>query len=88
MALTRAFQRNDLTYELISAGAYFGYVRHPFGGEPAEQVAERLATDHGVLCLPGTWFGPGQESYLRFAFANLDVDAMPAIVERLVASQP
>ena len=87
-ALTRAFQRNDLTYELVSAGAYFGYVRHPFGDEPSEQVAQRLATDHAILCLPGSWFGPDQENYLRFAFANLDEAAMPAIAERLVESQP
>lgn len=87
-ALTRAFQRNDLAYELVSAGAYFGYVRHPFGGEPSEQVAQRLARDHGVLCLPGSWFGPDQERFLRFAFANLDEAAMPLVVERLVDSQP
>ena len=87
-ALTRAFQRNDLTYELVSAGAYFGYVRHPFGDEPSEQVAQRLASDHGVLCLPGSWFGPGQENYLRFAFANLDEATMLLVVERLVESQP
>jgi len=86
-ALTRAFQRNDLAYDLVSAGAYFGYVRHPFDGEPSESVAHRLATEHGLLCLPGSWFGPDQESYLRFAFANLDAAAMPAIAERLVASQ-
>ena len=87
-ALVRAFQRNDLDYELVSAGAYFGYVRHPFGDEPSEQVARRLASDHGVLCLPGSWFGPEQESFLRFAFANLDEAAMPRVVERLVDSQP
>jgi aspartate/methionine/tyrosine aminotransferase len=86
-ALTRAFQRNDLAYELVSAGAYFGYVRHPFDGEASEEVARRLAIDHGVLCLPGSWFGPDQDNYLRFAFANLDAAAMPLIAERLVESQ-
>ena len=86
-ALARAFQRNDLDYELVSAGAYFGYVRHPFDGEESETVARRLATEHGLLCLPGSWFGPDQESYLRFAFANLDASAMPLIAERLVESQ-
>jgi len=86
-ALARAFQRNDLDYELVSAGAYFGYVRHPFDGEESETVARRLATEHGLLCLPGSWFGPDQESYLRFAFANLGASAMPRIAERLVESQ-
>jgi aspartate/methionine/tyrosine aminotransferase len=86
-ALRRAFQRNDLAYDLVSAGAYFGYVRHPFGDEPSEDVARRLAVEHGLLCLPGSWFGPDQEAYLRFAFANLDEAAMPAVAERLVESQ-
>ncbi len=86
-ALQRAFTRNDLAYSLVSAGAYFAYVRHPFQGVPATQVARRLAQEFGLLALPGSWFGPGQEDYLRFAFANLDSEAMPAIAARLVESQ-
>lgn len=86
-ALRRAFTRNDLAFELVSAGAYFAYVRHPFEGVPGEHVARRLAQQFGLLALPGSWFGPGQENYLRFAFANLDATAMPAIAARLVASQ-
>ena len=86
-ALRNAFTRNDLTYELVSAGAYFAYVRHPFAGVPAVSVARRLAREFGLLSLPGSWFGPGQEDYLRFAFANLDAAAMPAIAARLVESQ-
>jgi len=86
-ALQRAFTRNDLTFDLVSAGAYFAYVRHPFEGVPATVVAKRLAQEFGLLSLPGSWFGPGQENYLRFAFANLDETAMPAIAARLVESQ-
>ena len=33
-------------------------------------MAERLATERGVLCLPGSYFGPGQDGHLRVAFAN------------------
>lgn len=86
-ALRRAFARNDLRYDLVSAGAYFAYVRHPFEGRTAVEVARRLAQELGLLCLPGSWFGPGQERYLRFAFANLDAAVMPAIASRLVESQ-
>ena len=86
-ALRRAFSRNDLAYDLVSAGAYFAYVRHPFRGEGAVAVARRLARELGLLCLPGSWFGPGQDDYLRFAFANLDAAVMPAIAQRLVDSQ-
>ncbi|MBT5433133.1 MAG: aminotransferase, partial [Rhodospirillaceae bacterium] len=86
-ALRRAFTRNDLRYELVSAGAYFAYVRHPFAGRSDVEVAQGLAREQGLLALPGSWFGPDQERYLRFAFANLDEAVMPAIVERLTASQ-
>jgi len=87
-ALRRVFQDNRLRYSLVSSGAYFAYVRHPFDGEPAAQVARRLADEENILCLPGTMFGPGQDSYLRFAFANLDQASMPEVQRRLLASQP
>ncbi len=86
-ALRQAFRRNDLAYELVSAGAYFAYLRHPFGDRASAEVARCLADDHNVLCMPGGMFGPDQEPYLRFAFANLEADLMPALAERLVASQ-
>ena len=86
-ALRAAFTTPGLTYRLLSCGAYFAYVRHPFDGEPSVAVARRLATEHNLLCLPGSFFGPGQDAYLRFAFANLDADWMPVIAERLIESQ-
>jgi aspartate/methionine/tyrosine aminotransferase len=82
-ALRQAFRRNDLGYEPVSAGAYFAYVRHPFDGMPAAAVARRLADQQNILCLPGSMFGGGQEAYLRFAFANVAAEAMPAIAARL-----
>ena len=81
------FERQDLTYELICAGAFFAYVRHPFAGTPAVEVAQRLIQEENVLCLPGSAFGPNQEDYLRFALANIDGDAMALLGDRLVASQ-
>ena len=54
-----------------------------FAGEAARDVAKRLADDENMLCLPGSMFGPGQEDYLRFAFANVDADKMPEIARRL-----
>lgn len=82
-ALRQACARNDLGYRLVSAGAYFAYVAHPFSGRPALQVARRLADEQNLLALPGSYFGPGQEDYLRVAFANVEADAMPAIAQRL-----
>jgi aspartate/methionine/tyrosine aminotransferase len=84
-ALKRALARNDLGYRVISAGAYFAYLAHPFGQRPAMEVARRLADEQNVLALPGSMFGPGQEAYLRLAFANAEAAAMPALAERLAA---
>ncbi|MCB1377881.1 MAG: aminotransferase [Alphaproteobacteria bacterium] len=86
-ALRTAFQRPDLHYELVSSGALFAYVKHPFAGETAKQVAMRLAGDHDVLCLPGSMFGPGQDDYLRIAFANAEPADMETLTGRLVESQ-
>ena len=52
--LRDAFRRNDIGYELVSSGAYFAYVRHPFDGRPAAAVARRLADQQNILCLPGS----------------------------------
>jgi aspartate/methionine/tyrosine aminotransferase len=86
-ALRKAFTRDGLQYELISSGALFAYVRHPFADETAKQVAMRLAGEHDLLCLPGSMFGPGQDQYLRIAFANADASDMETLVDRLVESQ-
>ncbi|HEX6092886.1 MAG TPA: aminotransferase, partial [Dongiaceae bacterium] len=81
--LRGALKRNDLGYEMISSGAYFAYLRHPHRNLSAAQVARRLADQQNMLCLPGSMFGGGQEEFLRFAFANVPAESMPAIAERL-----
>jgi aspartate/methionine/tyrosine aminotransferase len=70
-------------WAISSIGAYFAYVRHPFADVSAERVAEALATRRGVLGLPGSYFGPGQEGHLRFAFANADEAAIATLPARL-----
>ncbi|HUE46668.1 MAG TPA: aminotransferase [Aestuariivirgaceae bacterium] len=86
-ALRAAFADPELAYQMVSSGAFFAWVKHPFSGVPAREVARRLAADHGLLVLPGSMFGPGQEDFLRFAFANADATLMPDVVQRLIASQ-
>lgn len=70
-------------WRIDSIGAYFAFVAHPFAGRPAAEVAERLAGEAGVLALPGPYFGPGLETHLRFAFANVDVAAIGEAGKRL-----
>ena len=86
-AIRLAFINPDLKYKLVSSGAYFAYVRHPFPDENSKSVAKRLAQEFDILCLPGAMFGPGQEEYLRFAFANVEKQKMSALAERLISSQ-
>ena len=85
-ALRAAFRATNSGYQLVSSGAYFAWVRHPFSGMDSAAVARMLATDHNLLCLPGSMFGPDQENYLRLAFANLEADKMEEVVSRLSAS--
>ena len=66
-----------------AVGAYFAFIGHPFEGTPSARVAERLAKEAGILCLPGSYFGERQEGYLRFAFANADVETISRLRERL-----
>jgi aspartate/methionine/tyrosine aminotransferase len=86
-SLRQAFRHPKLAFELVSSGAYFAYIRHPFRNESSKQVAQRLAQVHDVLCLPGSMFGAGQDDYLRLAFANVDAALMGPLVERLIESQ-
>ena len=86
-AIRQAFAHPELHFELVSSGAYFAYIKHPYRGEASKVVAMRLAQEHDVLCLPGSMFGPEQEDYLRFAFANVDGELMAPLVERLIGAQ-
>ncbi|AWM87276.1 aminotransferase [Microvirga sp. 17 mud 1-3] len=69
-------------WKIESVGAYFAYLRHPFAGVSSQAVAEKLATERGVLCLPGSYFGPGQEGHLRVAFANVGADILTDLTDR------
>jgi aspartate/methionine/tyrosine aminotransferase len=70
-------------WQIGAVGAYFAFVRHPYAGTPSLAVAEKLALEAGILTLPGGCFGPGQEDFLRFAFANADVGALEEMGRRL-----
>jgi aspartate/methionine/tyrosine aminotransferase len=75
-------------WSIGSIGAYFAYLRHPFSGRAAAVVAEWLASERGVLCLPGSYFGEGQQEYLRIAFANVDSATIRRLPERLRGAPP
>ena len=70
-------------FELASAGAYFGWVRHPFTHRSTDDVIKQLVLEHDVLAIPGTAFTPHDERWVRFSFANLDPDELVEFGVRL-----
>jgi aspartate/methionine/tyrosine aminotransferase len=70
-------------WEIAAIGAYFAFVRHPLADRSSSEVAEELARERGVVCIPGAYFGEGQERYLRLAFANADVASIGLLPDRL-----
>ncbi|MEL7157382.1 MAG: aminotransferase [Actinomycetota bacterium] len=70
-------------FELASAGAFFGWVRHPFTDLGTDEVIKRLVLDHDVLAIPGTAFTPTDERWIRFSFANLDDEELGELGHRL-----
>jgi aspartate/methionine/tyrosine aminotransferase len=70
-------------WEIAAIGAYFAFVRHPLADRSSSEVAENLARERGVVCIPGAYFGEGQERYLRLAFANADVASIGLLPDRL-----
>ncbi len=74
-------------WRIDALGGYFAYLRLPERAPDGVAMAERLAAEQGLLVLPGPFFGPGQERYLRLAFANADEAAIAAVPERLAAAE-
>ncbi len=72
-------------WRLCSIGAYFAFLEHPWPELTAAEATRKLATEAGVLALPGPYFGPGQERFLRVAFANAGREAIAQLTGRLAA---
>lgn len=77
----------DTGWEIDGMGAYFAYLRHPCPGQGATEVAERLARECGLLLIPGTSFGPGQERHLRLSFPSLTARSAAEVRRRLLAAE-
>ena len=86
--LFRAGLMDAPDWQLQSMGAYFAYLAHPYQGRDASCVARTLASGHGILALPGSYFGPGQAASLRFAFANVSDDVASGVGARLCGALP
>ena len=84
--VNETFRNSETSYELISSGAYFAYVKHPFKEKSSKEVAKQLAEKENILCLPGSFFGTNQEQFLRIAFANATVEELSVLSKRLESS--
>ena len=87
-ALDRAFDAQASGYDLVSRGAFFAYLRHPFAGRSSVDVAKTLAQEQGLLVLPGEFFGASQADFLRVAFANASAAQLEDLVGRLARATP
>ena len=77
------FQENNRSrFRLSTLGPCFAYIRHSEVGKTAYQVAKKLALNENLLLLPGSMFGPDQDSFLRIAFANVEMERFPEMMTR------
>ena len=79
----RYFQESNRSrFRLSTLGPCFAYIRHSEVGKTAYEVAKKLALNENLLLLPGSMFGPDQDSYLRIAFANVEIERFPEMMTR------
>lgn len=72
-------------FEVVSSGAYFGWVAH-HRDEPTSVVVEKLLRDHAILAIPGDAFTPTDQGMVRMSFANLTEDEIDELALRLASS--
>lgn len=73
-------------FKMEACGGFFSWLKHPIDGMFSWDVSRKLVTEIGILTLPGSLFGPGQESYLRIGLAGLslaEIEEFPKRIECL-----
>lgn len=70
-------------FELVTCGAYFGWIRHPFADRPTADVVHQLVMRLDTLVIGGTAFLPEDRGMLRASFANLAPAAIDDFAQRL-----
>lgn len=81
--LARVMAGDPGGFRMVSSGAFFAYLAHPYPKASAEEVARALVREQGVFTLPGPIFGAEQDGFLRAAFANVDDAGIVALGDRL-----
>ncbi|HZG92484.1 MAG TPA: aminotransferase [Pseudonocardia sp.] len=75
-------------FELLTTGAFFAWVRHPFAGRPTTDVVRDLLFTHDTLVIPGTAFEPDDRRTMRVSICNVDDAGIAATVSRFAAMGP
>ncbi len=70
-------------FELMSVGAYFGWVKAPAELGGSDAAVRWLISERDVLAIPGTAFTTDDQSMVRFSFANLAAEQLSELPERL-----
>jgi aspartate/methionine/tyrosine aminotransferase len=73
-------------FELLSTGALFGWVRHPFPGRSTEDVVRELVVEHDTLVIPGTAFLPDDRGTFRISVSNAGHEALADFADRLASA--
>jgi aspartate/methionine/tyrosine aminotransferase len=79
------FRQRPGGFELMSLGAFFGWVQHPDSHSPTPDVIRRLIMQFGIVSLPGTLFSPRDDRQLRMSFGGLAHSDMAELRERLTS---
>ena len=76
----------DHGWQLLGLGAYFAYLKHPYA-IASDQLAKKFVDEASILTLPGTMFVPAGDksgkSQIRIAFANINVDGIKVLFNRI-----
>lgn len=72
-------------FRVVSAGAFFAFLKHPFGHLSADDAALQIYRETGILGLPGTVFGATRKDFTRLSVCNLSPDDLEAALTNLVA---
>ncbi len=83
--LDQAYAEHRPAFDMVSRGAFFAYLRHPYQGAPSLEVSRRLLAEQSLLTWPGSIFGNQQDAYIRLAFANAGAAEITEMVRRLAA---
>ncbi|WP_207540343.1 aminotransferase [Sabulicella rubraurantiaca] len=70
-------------FQVDAAGGFFAWLRIPEGALDGRAAAEALAARHGLVTLPGCFFGPGNDRHLRLAHACLPPERHEEAAARL-----